>query len=90
LPKPVEAGNEKLVKKFSDFLKAGRNISLLDISSDIAELAGKLRGRYTSLRALDAIQIAVSINVKADAFITNDVKLKQIEESKVIVLKDYL
>jgi len=63
---------------------------LLDISSDIAELAGKLRGRYTSLRALDAIQIAVSINVKADAFITNDVKLKQIEESKVIVLKDYL
>jgi len=78
------------VKKFSDFLKAGRNISLLDISSDIAELAGKLRGRYTSLRALDAIQIAVSINVKADAFITNDVKLKQIEESKVIVLKDYL
>jgi len=63
---------------------------LLDISSGIAELAGKLRGRYTSLRALDAIQIAVSINVKADAFITNDVKLKQIEESKVIVLKDYL
>ena len=90
LPKPVEAGNEKLVKKFSDFLKAGRNISLLDISSDIAELAGKLRGRYTSLRALDAIQIAVSINVKADAFITNDVKLKQIKESKVIVLNDYL
>jgi len=90
LPKPVETGNEQLVKKFSDFLKAGRNISLLDISSDIAELAGKLRGRYTSLKALDAIQIAVSINVKADAFITNDVKLKQIEESKVIVLKDYL
>jgi len=90
LPKPIETGNEQLVKKFSDFLKAGRNISLLDISSDIAELAGKLRGRYTSLRALDAIQIAVSINVKADAFITNDVKLKQIEESKVIVLKDYL
>ena len=78
------------MKKFSDFLKAGRNISLLGISSDIAELAGKLRGRYTSLRALDAIQIAVSINVKTDAFITNDVKLKQIEESKVIVLKDYL
>jgi len=90
LPKPVETGNEKLVKKFSDFLKAGRNISLLDISSDIAELAGKLRGRYTSLRALDAIQIAVSINVKADAFITNDLKLKQIKESKVIVLKDYV
>ena len=63
---------------------------MLEISSDMAELAGKLRGRYTSLRTLDAIQIAASINIKADAFITNDVKLKQIEESKVIVLKDYL
>jgi predicted nucleic acid-binding protein len=63
---------------------------LLDISTDIAESAGRLRGRYTSLKAMDAIQIAVSINVGADAFITNDVRLKQITELKTIVLNDYL
>jgi predicted nucleic acid-binding protein len=90
LPKPVQTGNEKLVKKFSEFLRTGKNISLLDISSDIAESAGRLRGRYTSLRAMDAIQIAVAINVGADAFITNDVRLKQITELKTIVLNDYL
>jgi len=28
--------------------------------------------------------------VEADVFITNDAKLKQIEELKVIVLRDYL
>jgi predicted nucleic acid-binding protein len=39
---------------------------------------------------MDAIQIAVSINVGADAFITNDVRLKQITELKTIVLNDYL
>jgi len=90
LPKPVESGNDELAKKFSEFLKTGKNIQLLEISADIAELAGNLRGQYTSLKAMDAIQIAVSINAGADAFITNDLKLRQIEELKVIVLKEYL
>jgi predicted nucleic acid-binding protein len=88
LPKPVETGDEKLVKQFSDFLKNGKNISMVEISADIAESAGKLRGRYTFLRTMDAIQIAVSLKVEADAFITNDVKLKQIDELKIILLKD--
>ncbi len=56
----------------------------------MAERAGKLRGRYPFLRALDAIQIAVALNVGADAFLTNDVKLKRVNELNAIVLKDYL
>jgi len=32
----------------------------------------------------------VAIDVGADAFLTNDKKLKQIEKIKVLVLKDYL
>jgi len=90
LPKPVESGNDELTKKFSEFLKTGKNIKLLEISADIAELAGNLRGQYPSLKAMDAIQIAVSIDAGADAFITNDIKLKQIKDLKVIVLKEYL
>ena len=90
LPKPVESGNDELARKFSKFLKTGKNIKLLDISVEIAELAGNLRGRYPSLKAMDAIQIAVSINAGVDAFITNDVKLRQIKELKFIILKDYL
>ena len=57
LPKPVEVGDEKLARKFAEFLKYGRNLSLIDISVDIAERAGRLRGRYPDLRAIDAIQI---------------------------------
>ena len=90
LPKPVESGNDELAKKFSNFLKTGKNIKLLEISANIAELAGNLRGRYPSLKAMDAIQIAVSIDAGADAFITNDVKLNQIKALKVIILKEYL
>jgi predicted nucleic acid-binding protein len=39
---------------------------------------------------IDAIQISTSIDVGADAFLTNDDKLKQVKEIKVLVLKDYL
>jgi predicted nucleic acid-binding protein len=90
LPKPIEAGDEKLARKFAEFLKYGRNLSLIEISMSIAERAGKLRGQYSDLRAIDAIQISVAIDVGADAFLTNDKKLKQIKEIKVLVLKDYL
>ncbi len=90
LPKPIEAGDEKLARKFAEFLKYGRNLSLIEISMSIAERAGKLRGQYSDLRAIDAIQISVAIDIGADAFLTNDKKLKQIKEIKVLVLKDYL
>jgi len=66
LPKPIEAGNGNLAQEFSEFLKVGKNITLLEISTDIAESAGRLRGRYTFLRAMDAIQIAAGLEAKAD------------------------
>lgn len=31
LPKPIEAGNEKLAKKFAEFLKNGKNLSLIEV-----------------------------------------------------------
>jgi hypothetical protein len=34
--------------------------------------------------------VAAALDVEADAFLTNDAKLKQIKELRVILLKDYL
>jgi predicted nucleic acid-binding protein len=90
LPKPIEAKDERLARKFAEFLKHGKNLSLIEISANIAERAGRLRGEYTFLRALDAIQVAVALEIGADALLTNDEKLKQIKEIKTIVLSDYL
>lgn len=90
LPKPVSLNREELAKKFVNFLLEGENINLLEISPTIAEKAGRLRGKYSALRTIDAIQIAAAINIGADAFLTNDTKLKQIEEIKIIILKDFL
>jgi predicted nucleic acid-binding protein len=88
LPKPIETGQEWLAKKFTDFLRYAQGLPLIEVSADIAERAGKLRGHYTFLRTMDAIQLGVAIEIGADAFLTNDIKLKQIKEIRVLVLKD--
>ena len=67
LPKPIEAGDEKLAKKF-----------------------GRLRGKYSDLRSMDAIQLSVAIDVGVDAFLTNDKTLAKLKEINVLILKDYL
>ena len=90
LPKPIQKGKEELATKFTDFLRKGRNINLIEISTDIAEKAGRSRGKYPMLRALDAIQLSTAIEEEVDAFLTNDKKLKRIREVKVLILNDYL
>jgi predicted nucleic acid-binding protein len=90
LPKPIAMGNESLADNFSNFLMAGRNITTLEITSEIARRAGSLRGRYGFLRSMDAIQIAASMEVNADAFLTNDIQLKKVTEVPMLVLRDFL
>lgn len=90
LPKPIEAGDTKLVGMFLELLKFDGNISLLEISESIAERAGRLRGKYPHLKTVDAIQVAAAIDVEADVFLTNDKGLRKIEETRVLVLEDYL
>ncbi len=89
MPKPIEAGDVELAKRFSEFLKFGKNISLIEISETMADRAGRLRGRYSGLRTVDAVQISAAMEVQADAFLTNDARLKKIKEIKVLVLKDH-
>jgi predicted nucleic acid-binding protein len=89
LPKPVEAGDEKLAERFLEFLKFGKNISVVEISESIAERAGRLRGKYPRLKTIDAIQVAAAIDVETDTFLTNDKSLRRIEEAKVLILEDY-
>ena len=90
LAKPYEIGKEALARRFADFLLRGRNFQIVEISVEIAQRAGRLKGKYPILKILDSIQLAAALNVGADAFLTNDGKLKQVKEIKVLLLKDYL
>jgi len=90
LPKPLQKGDTVVVNEFMEFLLRSRCLNLIEITAPIAERAGRLRGRYAHLKALDALQISAALEIGADAFITNDKQLKQVSEIKILFLSDYL
>lgn len=90
LPKPVQAGNEKLIEQFLRLLNNRNNFCLLDISREIAITAGKLRGCYPFLKSMDALQIAAAIERNADIFLTNDIKLKQVKNINIWTMEDLI
>jgi predicted nucleic acid-binding protein len=90
LVKPISLGQMNVVNSFLNFLKNPDNIIILSVNDRIAEQAGYLRGKYPSLKTLDAIQISSAIEAKTDIFLTNDFKLKQVKEIEIVTLKDMI
>jgi predicted nucleic acid-binding protein len=60
-------------------------MTLRAVDVEVAERASELRAKY-NVRAPDAIHAATSIVEGADAFITNDTRLKRIAEVNVLLL----
>lgn len=89
LAKPVADAKDTLADQFIQFLKYGNNLQLLDITADIAEFAGKLRGNYKTIRTLDAIQLAAAYVTGSKLFVTNDKQLKNVKEMEVLILDDF-
>jgi predicted nucleic acid-binding protein len=85
---PLRQGDQKLVKDFTDLLSHSRHFTLSSITPTIAVSAADLRARYTSLRTPDALQIAAALDSKCQAFLTNDVKLRQVKELPILILDD--
>lgn len=90
LRRPVAAGNEALAEKFIHILAHTRNLELLGASAQIAERAGRLRAKYRGLKAADAIQLSAALCARAEAFVTNDVDLRRVDELRIIVPSDYM
>lgn len=88
--KPVQIGENKLADKFAEFLKDSNYISIIEISTDIAERAGYLRGKYIHLKTIDSIQISAAIEWNIKVFLTNDKNLKHVKEIEALVLNNYL
>lgn len=64
-------------------------LAVIEVDGKICEAASLLRGKY-SLLLPDALQITTAIFNRADAFITNDERLRKVKELPIILLKDYL
>lgn len=85
LVKPLRDGQTAIAKQYRDILTTASGIELFDVTSAIAEQAAQLRAKY-NLRTPDAIQLATSIEVGADYFLTNDNRLKAVSEITVVAV----
>lgn len=84
---PEREGRQDVIDSFRDLMKR-LGVNMIEINEEIAQIAYKLRAKYSFLKSMDAIQLACSKGSSCD-FITNDVKLKKIDEDylKIVVLE---
>jgi len=83
-----KAGDAGLVQVYQQVFELMPNLSVVAIDSPCAALAATLR-LEAGLRTPDALQVATAIRWGAEAFITNDGRLRHVAQIKVIVLSDY-
>jgi len=87
LVKPLRDGEIKLAEQYKKILTSASGISIFEISNDIALKAAELRAMY-NLRTPDALQFATAIEYKADYFLTNDNRLKSLEQVRSVLLSE--
>ncbi len=87
LVKPLQNQDTKTVAAYRQMLLHSRHFQLISITPAIAEEAAALRARY-NLKTPDALQIAVAVSQRCDAFLTNDLGLKRVTEMQVLVLDE--
>jgi predicted nucleic acid-binding protein len=87
LVQPVRDGDIVLHRQYHELLFDTPRLHTLDIDRVTAENAAELRARY-GFRLLDALQVAVAIEERCEAFLTNDRRLTRVTELRVLVLDD--
>lgn len=77
----------KILKGIQEGFQTMPNLTIIDVNQDIALEAAKIRRKY-GYRTPDAIQLATAKLNRAKAFVTNDERLKNYKNLKVILLSE--
>lgn len=89
LVQPLRRNEPELIERYEAAMRRGRNILVAEITHAIAKRAARLRATH-NLRLPDAFQLAAAIEHGASHFITNDARLKRVNDIRVLALDDYL
>ena len=87
LPKPIEMENQKLIQAYRQIIFKSEEFICKPVDKVIAIMAAELRAAY-KIKTPDAIHLATAIRDNCDAFLTNDVRLKQVNNIRVLVLEE--
>lgn len=77
---PLRSGEEALARRYRAVLESWQ---VVELSSDIAESAARLRGQY-GLKLPDAIQVASALAINADALATHDRDFSKVRGLRIL------
>ena len=84
-----KAADDEMLLRYHHILGEFPNLTLHDADMRVMEKTSHLRVAY-GLKTPDAIHMATALLNGAQAFVTNDARLKQVNELDVLVLEDYV
>ncbi len=82
---PIRNGLAALQQDFRDLIVYGQGVTFVVLDEAIGVRAAEWRAAY-NLTMTDAFQVAAALSAGCDAFLTNDVGLKRVQELAVLVL----
>jgi predicted nucleic acid-binding protein len=86
---PLRENEHQLVQEYQNILCNSPSITIVDLTIDIAVKAAALRAKY-GLKTPDSIQVATALNISAEYFLTNDIRLKVVNEIEILVLDELI
>jgi len=91
LVQPFAKGEEDRITVFEQFILSLPNTDLIPSTYAIAKEAARLRAKY-AIRTPDALLISTALSEKAEAFLTNDSRLRSLkaEGVSILILEDFL
>ncbi len=84
---PYRLGKLKEAVEYELLIKTFPNLSITPVNDEIAVNSAIIRAKY-NLNTADSIHISTALFNKCPIFITNDFKLKDINEIKIICLEE--
>jgi len=91
LVQPFAKGEDDRVTIFEQFILSLPNTDLIAPTYTITKEAARLRAKY-AIRTPDALLISTALSEKAEAFLTNDSRLRSLkaEGISILILDDFL
>jgi predicted nucleic acid-binding protein len=86
---PYRNGDRQLAGQYEAILTNARGVTLVPIDPPVVRLAAEIRAT-TSVKTVDALQLATALLSDCSAFLTNDHRLPQLRSIKVVQLEAYL
>ena len=84
---PARSGDSRLVERYADELSSLENVRVVPLSAELAVDAATIRGSR-SISIEDAFHLATARHAGATAFVTNDRRIKQINQLDVVYLDE--